>query len=268
MHFLSNSSLLKLPRSLSVPQSLNLQLLEFHPLLNSRVHLLKTDQANILNEDFQRQYLRVLQYFAEKDQLDLTDKLTLIYYLLLQERINEALKIFNSISPGFADERAGEGSLQYDYIAAYLDFYSGYPNFTRAREIIDKYLDYPVIGWRNLFYEMANQLAEYDGEQVAMDDSLLAELNVQKMKLENEKNADKEPMLEVKIQGKNIVMEHKNLQGEDDLITINFYIIDLEIFFSKKPFLSSVYEDFSYIKPTETITVRASNANYDALNVT
>lgn len=41
--------------------------------------------------------------------------------------------------------------LQYDYFAAYLDFYIGYPNFTIARDICDKYLDYPVVSWRNLF---------------------------------------------------------------------------------------------------------------------
>lgn len=64
------------------------------------------------------------------------------------------------------------GLLQLDYIAAYLDFFQGYPNFKLAREIIEKYLDYPVISWRNLFYEMANQLAEFDGEDL-LDDELL-----------------------------------------------------------------------------------------------
>lgn len=54
--------------------------------------------------------------------------------------------------------------MQYDYFTAYLDFYIGYPNFIRAREVCEKYLDYPVIRWRNLFYEIVNQLSEYDGD--------------------------------------------------------------------------------------------------------
>lgn len=54
--------------------------------------------------------------------------------------------------------------MQYDYFTAYLDFYIGFPNFIKAREICEKYLNYPVIHWRNLFYEIVNQLAEFDGD--------------------------------------------------------------------------------------------------------
>lgn len=66
-------------------------------------------------------------------------------------------------------EKEKTGVLQYDYFAAYLDFYNGFPNFKVARDIVDKYLDYPIISWRNLFYEMANHLAEYDGEELSED---------------------------------------------------------------------------------------------------
>lgn len=56
--------------------------------------------------------------------------------------------------------------VQYDYLAAYLDIYIDYPNFKLAREISEKYLEYPVISWRNLFKELYNQLCEHDGDQV------------------------------------------------------------------------------------------------------
>jgi len=42
----------------------------------------------------------------------------------------------------------------------------GYPSFAKARETVEKYLAYPVISWRNLFIDLANQLAEYDGEDL------------------------------------------------------------------------------------------------------
>ena len=45
--------------------------------------------------------------------------------------------------------------------------------FTKAREIVEKYLDYPVISWRNLFYEIANQLMEYDGDLIADQDKVV-----------------------------------------------------------------------------------------------
>lgn len=59
---------------------------------------------------------------------------------------------------------------------------------------------------------MANQLGEYDGEELE-EDALLDEYknDKQKNKKENEKNAEKEPTLEVKIEGSDIIMEHKHL---------------------------------------------------------
>ena len=43
-------SLIKLPREFYVEGGMNLNILEFYPVINSRVHLLKTDSANILNK--------------------------------------------------------------------------------------------------------------------------------------------------------------------------------------------------------------------------
>jgi len=48
----------------------------------------------------------------------------------------------------------------------YLDLYIGYPNFKKARDLCEKYLDFPVISWRNLFFEIANKLAEFDGDDI------------------------------------------------------------------------------------------------------
>lgn len=63
--------------------------------------------------------------------------------------------------------------IQYDYFAAYLDIYTGGPNFKRAREISQAYLEYPIISWRNLFVNLQNQLSEYDGE--VLDESEIAD---------------------------------------------------------------------------------------------
>lgn len=58
-------------------------------------------------------------------------------------------------------------------ISKAISTYSGYPNFKKARDICEKYLDYPVLKWRNLFYKMANQLAEYDGEELIDDTEVM-----------------------------------------------------------------------------------------------
>lgn len=87
--------------------------------------------------------------------------------------------------------------MQYDYIEAYLDFYKA-QNFTIAREIIDKYIDYPVISWRNYFYEMANQLSEYDGEK-QLEDKLVKQLEKNKQKTDMQANADKSEYLKLAV---------------------------------------------------------------------
>ena len=40
--------------------------------------------------------------------------------------------------------------------------YEDYPNFTIARKVSAKYLEYPVSAWRDLFKEIADTLKEYD----------------------------------------------------------------------------------------------------------
>jgi hypothetical protein len=60
--------------------------------------------------------------------------------------------------------------LQYDYFNAYLDFYTGYPDFKIAKATFKKYLNYPVLSWRKLFIDVANQLAEYEEEDYEIED--------------------------------------------------------------------------------------------------
>lgn len=102
----------------------------------------------------------------------------------------------------------GEAVLQYDYFSAYLDFYIGFPNFQKAREICEKYLDYPVIQWRNLFYEVANQLAEYDGDELIKKESE----DVKEKKQKNNENAEKEEALNLELEGSTLIISHTNIQ--------------------------------------------------------
>ena len=75
------------------------------------------------------------------------------YYLLLQDRVEEALDFFGRVN---AEQLATQ--LQYDYFAAYLDFYKAEPK--QARQIAAKYADYPVDRWRNAFANIVNQVDE------------------------------------------------------------------------------------------------------------
>ena len=172
----------------------NIRLFEYYPLMNSRVHQLSMDKSNILNKELKCQYTSFLEYLIEVPQPGPEDLLSFVYYLLLQDRIDEAIKVFNKIQIKDLEKSNDSCRLQYDYFLGYLDFYSGYPNFKIARDICEKYLDYPVLKWRNLFYEMANQLAEYDGEELIDDTSAMQNKKLSE-KQKNLKSAEKEEIL-------------------------------------------------------------------------
>lgn len=55
--------------------------------------------------------------------------------------------------------------MQYDYMSAYFDFFTGQAEgFKIARSIVRNYEDYPIPAWRIPFLEILDQLNEYDGE--------------------------------------------------------------------------------------------------------
>ena len=86
-----------------------------------------------------------------------------VYYLQLQDRMQEAIDLFNKLHA--PDENNKTLRIQYDYLQAYFDFFSGTgDDFKVARRIVQKYDNYPVSSWRMMFLTIADQLNEYDGE--------------------------------------------------------------------------------------------------------
>ncbi|CAD8191051.1 unnamed protein product [Paramecium pentaurelia] len=214
---------------------------EYYPLLVKRVHTLASIDQGILNVQLKQQYKEFLNYLVIKQDLSITDKIIFCYYLLLQSRINDAIKIYQSINQKFNDD---DPILQYDYLSAYLDLYIGYPNFDGARSICEKYLSYPVIEWRNLFYEVMNLLAEFDG-----DEDKIIEKQTDEHQQKNQDQANKEEQLQFVVENDQIKITYSNLHS----ISIEHYLIDLEVIFSKNPFLSDQnYNNYTYTKPIHT----------------
>ena len=70
--------------------------LEYWPLVNARAHQLGEERV-ILNDKFKKQYEKLLSNLKFKAELNDEDLLALTYYLLLQDRIDEAIKLFSRI---------------------------------------------------------------------------------------------------------------------------------------------------------------------------
>ena len=99
----------------------------------------------------------------QKQALGIEDKLIFVYYLQLQDRVQEAISIFKQIQE--PKEQNATLKIQYDYLQAYFDFFSGAEDgFKNARRIVQKYDNYPVTSWRMMFLTIADQLNEFDGE--------------------------------------------------------------------------------------------------------
>jgi hypothetical protein len=234
---------------------------EFHPIFNNRFHALMSGKCNILNRDFKETYVEFLLYLFEKDgNWDSKDYLIFAYYLLLQERVDDAYKwIIECEALEVVNGSAGgEGSLgyfevQYDYLKAYFDMYNGYPKFEVARGLCDKHIGHSIVSWRNKFVDMANQLAEFDGELKELQNQAGAGeggemgegVGIDGKPLETKK------IFESKVDETGLIFDVRGVHS----IKIEFFYIDLEILFSRNPFIKTSFDEFVYVQPNSVMEV-------------
>jgi hypothetical protein len=198
--------------------------------VNPRAHRLGKKRV-ILNERFFQQYERLMKVLSYKPQLDDYDFMDITYYMLLQDRIEEAIQFFNRINP-----KKLNSNLQYDYFQVYLEFYK--ENTDRAGNIAKIYKDHPVPRWRNLFRNALNQIKEIEGKNPeAVDREDRTQLQTQLTSLE--------PGFDFIVEDKRVTINYQNISE----IQVNYYLMDIELLFSRNPFVQKYASQFSYIKP-------------------
>jgi len=210
--------------------------LEYKPLVNARAHALGP-RRQIVNDRFHEQYHKFLRELAYTPTLDDNDLLAVTYYLLLQDRVAEALETFARV------KRAKVATpMQYDYCAAYLMFFSDQPEAARA--IAAQYANHPVDRWRNTFAVIAAQLDEVAGREVGVIDP--ESRDQQQAAL-----AASEPGFDFTVEGQKLRLNYQNLAAA----RINFYEMDVELLFSRNPFVREFGSDFSWIQPNQSLEV-------------
>jgi hypothetical protein len=191
-----------------------------------------------VNDRFYQQYHRTLKQLAYERSLDQDDLLDVVYYLLLQDRVEEAIATFGKVN---ADKIATR--LQYDYCSAYLNFFGD--DHKQARAIAAKYVDHPVDRWKQTFAAITAQLDEAEGKEnrpVNEDDR-----NQQQTQL-----ASTEPGFDFTVEAKQIQLDYQNLNS----VKVNFYEMDVELLFSRNPFVQQFRGQFSSIQPNQTLDVK------------
>ncbi len=215
--------------------------LELDPLVHQRAHLLGSKRV-IGNADLAAQYGKLLDLLSYKPQLGSEDWLAVTYYMLLQDRVEEALQHFAKVRRDEVQEQ-----VQYDYLAAYLSFFTAEPQ--QARGIAERYRDYPVAHWQKRFATVLVQLDEIDGKAVATDQP------------GNDTLAATAPALELRVDGKSLRLDHKNLAGCE----LRFYPIDVEFAFSSRPFADTDRGGAAYVQP---VLVQQATFAKDAVTTT
>ncbi|MBP85212.1 MAG: hypothetical protein CMJ64_00605 [Planctomycetaceae bacterium] len=206
------------------------QHLDYKPLVNARVHQLGRNRQ-IMNQRLHSQYHNMLTILGYRRALTDDDRMAITYYLLLQDRVEEAIAFFDQVNA--ADL---ETSLQHDYFAAYLNLYRA--DVDAARQIARRYVKHPVDRWRNAFSSIDRQIDEIDsGNAEIIDDE---NRNQRQAEL-----AATEPSFELSVEAKKVRVEYQNLKRA----MVNYYLMDIELLFSRNPFVQQTSGQFSQILP-------------------
>ncbi len=209
---------------------------DYRPLVNARTHRLGAERE-ILNDRFHTHYHEFLKILGYHRELSDEQQMAVTYYLLLQDRIGEALAFFNEVQPNSLETR-----LQYDYFAAYLAMYQR--ETERAAALARKHENHPVNRWRNAFVAVSHQIREIMGGDVELADP--DDRNQQQTKL-----AATDASFDFRVENQTVEVDYQNLKE----VRVNFYLMDVELLFSRNPFVQAGTERFGFIKPNQTMTV-------------
>lgn len=207
-----------------------------------------------MNATFLVQYERFLRVLGFREQIPEQDRLVLAYYLLIQNRISAAIDQFSQI-----DENEIAASLQYDYMDAYLALHRG--QYDDAEKIANRHEDHPIPRWNNRFGQLLSQLrqrrdlnqteklvsADSSPKQPAIEEGS-GDLALMDRELQQADAAREQPEVIVKVEGDVLRIDHRNAKQA----TLNFYGVDLELLFSKAPFVREGLQRMAMVRPTES----------------
>ena len=205
--------------------------LELSPLVHQRAHQLGSNRK-FGNKDLARQYSSLMDLLSYRPQLDSNDWLAVTYYFLLQDRIEEALDSFAKISPNSI-----EAKVQYDYLSAYLCFFTG--ETAKARRIATTHANNPVAHWQTRFATVISQLDEAEGKTAPA----AAEQTPDNL-------AATAPALELAVEGRTVAISYKNLTE----VEVRYYELDVEFAFSAQPFAGPDGASAAFVQPNHKET--------------
>jgi hypothetical protein len=207
---------------------------EFDPLVNARAYRLGGNQR-ITNTRFKEVYTQYLKFLSEKPGLNNSDLLCLTQYFIYQERYQEAKELYSRVTLTPSNEHVAFNDLQiqFDYLTCYLDL-------GKAKDISKLYENHPVPTWHKLFAEVRQLIQEIDSEEQVVLTSKQVE-----------------PSLNFTVENDSLSLTYENVSS----CVVRIYEIDLEVLFSKTPFLIKDVQGFSYVKPNTQISLELTDSH-------
>lgn len=220
--------------------------LEYAPLVHARAHRLGASRR-ILDHGFEAQYRAFLELLAHKPRPSDEELLEAAYYLLLQDRVEDAAAVFARIR-----QEEVHSALQRDYLEAYLAISEQQPG--KARALAELHRHEPVDRWRKLFEAISAQLDELEEKAPEVVDS--GDRGQRHAEL-----AGTEPALELEVEAGKAVVRWQNLSQ----CTVRWHQMDVELLFSRQPFLTQAAERFSVVKPdrADVLTLPAARGELE-----
>ncbi|GAA5482930.1 hypothetical protein [Haloferula sargassicola] len=196
------------------------QSLEFDPLVNPRAHQLG-DNPRFHQDAVQSHYRDYLDQLAWKPAPSGDDQLHLTWFLFLQDRIGEALDRFAEI-----DRSQVATTRAYDYLHALALFHQSKPG--EAAAIAAQYAELPPGPWAERFHAVISQAAEI-AKLTDQPDSKDSNAAPEKEALQLELGMSENGKLRISGRGQ-------------EQVELSLYQIDLEMLFSRNPFLQEAGE--------------------------
>ena len=206
------------------------QHLEYDPLVNPRAHDLGA-KREILNLALRDQYTSFLFHNLYRDKLGPQEQLALVYYLQLQDRLEEAFAQLEKIDTDALPEK-----IQLAYLQAWMALRN--LEIDKALALAKPYGAYPVPRWQSRFSSLITAIEEARGAEAAAVEDPNRQQDLNQL-------AANEPWIELEtVSGKLMLTAHQLTE-----VTLNLYPMDIELLFSRKPFLAEGGADFAVIKP-------------------
>lgn len=204
--------------------------LELAPLINARAHRLGP-KLRILNDGLAAQYTRFLELVAHRPAPTAEDLLAAAHYLLAQDRVPPALAVLARIDAGALTDH-----MQHDYLSGYAACLAG--DLGRAREVATRWRDHPVDRWRHRFAALAAMLDEVDGATPITVDPRSREQQQAEL-------AARQPAFDLSVDRDGVVVRSQNVAA----LELRFFEMDVELLFSRQPFVQNDVSRFSFIEP-------------------